>query len=260
MIEQTGNEALIDLAHEADFRLGGLGVSPSSREVTRDGKPEALEPRVMQVLVALYRAQGGVVSRDDLIVRCWEGRIVGEDAINRAIWRLRKLAEADGDFAIETIPRVGYRLRPGGIAAEPAEAGSAAASPAVKVEETAPSDNQPIKDLARRRRWRLVTGLSLLAVLASALAAWLLWPAANPAGISVAVLPFVNLSDDASQEFFSDGMTEEITSALAKIPKLPVVGRTSAFQYKGKAADLRVIGRALNAAYLLEGSVRKAND
>lgn len=82
-------------------------------------------------------------------------------------------------------------------------------------------------------------------------------PAAKPTGISVAVLPFLNLSGDPKEEFFSDGMTEEITSALAKIPNLPVVGRTSAFAYKGKNQDLRVMGEALGATYLLEGSVRK---
>ncbi len=75
--------------------------------------------------------------------------------------------------------------------------------------------------------------------------------------ISVAVLPFVNLSSDKEQEFFSDGMTEEITSALAKVPKLRVVGRTSAFQFKGENKDLRAIGQALSATHLLEGSVRK---
>jgi len=80
-----------------------------------------------------------------------------------------------------------------------------------------------------------------------------------PAGsISIAVLPFVNLSGDPSQEFFSDGMTEEITSALAKVPSLTVMGRTSAFEFKGQNKDLRAIGKALNARYLLEGSVRKS--
>jgi TolB-like protein len=75
--------------------------------------------------------------------------------------------------------------------------------------------------------------------------------------ISIAVLPFSNLSGDAQQEFFSDGMTEEITSVLAKIPDLLVVGRTSAFQFKGQNQDLRAIGQALSATHLLEGSVRK---
>jgi len=177
MIEQTGNEALIDLAREADFRLGGLQVSPSTREVERDGQREALEPRVMQVLVALYRAKGAVVSRDDLIVRCWEGRIVGEDAINRAIWRLRKLAEADGDanFTIETIPRVGYRLM-GGVPLAAAETGLAAVFPAVEAGETTVLPGPAISSLPHRRHWRLVAGMVLLAAGASAIAAWLLWP------------------------------------------------------------------------------------
>jgi TolB-like protein len=77
-------------------------------------------------------------------------------------------------------------------------------------------------------------------------------------GISIAVLPFLNLSGDAQQEFFSDGMTEEITSALAKVKGLQVVGRTSAFEFKGQNKDLRAIGQALNATNLLEGSVRKS--
>jgi TolB-like protein len=83
--------------------------------------------------------------------------------------------------------------------------------------------------------------------------------AADPhSAISVAVLPFVNLSSDKEQEFFSDGMTEEITTALAKVPDLRVVGRTSAFQFKGANKDLRAIGQALSATHLIEGSVRKA--
>ena len=75
--------------------------------------------------------------------------------------------------------------------------------------------------------------------------------------ISIAVLPFANMSGDASQEFFSDGMTEEITAALAKVPDLRVVGRTSAFQFKGQNQDLRSIGQSLAATHLIEGSVRK---
>jgi DNA-binding winged helix-turn-helix (wHTH) protein len=103
----------VNLAWEADFCLGALDVSPSSREVTRAGWTESLEPRVMQVLVALHQARESVVSRDDLIARCWDGRIVGDDAINRAIGQLRRLSKADrgGSFVIETVPRVGYRLR-----------------------------------------------------------------------------------------------------------------------------------------------------
>ena len=85
--------------------------------------------------------------------------------------------------------------------------------------------------------------------------------AANPRlGIALAVLPFANLSDDKEQEFFSDGVTEEITSALAKIPDLSVVARTSAFQFKGQNRDVQGIGQQLRATHLIEGSVRKAGD
>jgi len=79
-------------------------------------------------------------------------------------------------------------------------------------------------------------------------------------GISIAVLPFTNLSGDASQEFFSDGMTEEITSALARVQGLTVLARTSAFEFKGQNRNVRAIGEALNARYLIEGSVRKDGD
>lgn len=83
-------------------------------------------------------------------------------------------------------------------------------------------------------------------------------PAASPkASISVAVLPFVNLSSDKEQEFFSDGMTEEITAALAKVPDLRVVARTSAFEFKGKSVNAKTLGDQLGATHLIEGSVRK---
>src|SRR5262245_35221745 len=80
------------------------------------------------------------------------------------------------------------------------------------------------------------------------------------AGVSIAVLPLANLSGDTAQEFFSDGMTDEITSALAKVRDLRVVGRSSAFQFKGQGRDLRAIGQALAARYLIDGSVRREGD
>src|SRR6185436_3008978 len=85
-------------------------------------------------------------------------------------------------------------------------------------------------------------------------------PAGSAGGVSIVVLPFANLSGDASQEFFSDGMTEEITSALAKVAGLNVVARTSAFEFKGQNRDVRAIGQSLGTTHLIEGSVRKAGD
>jgi TolB-like protein/Tfp pilus assembly protein PilF len=85
--------------------------------------------------------------------------------------------------------------------------------------------------------------------------------AADPhSAISLAVLPFVNLSSEKEQEFFSDGMTEEITAALAKVPDLQVVARTSAFEFKGKNINIKTMGEQLGATHLIEGSVRKAGN
>ena len=102
----------IVLAHELPFMVGELRVDPSTRQIECHDRRETLEPRVMQVLVALARANGRIVTRDELIDWCWGGRIVGEDAINRAIFRLRSVASdiGGGSFGIETITKVGYRL------------------------------------------------------------------------------------------------------------------------------------------------------
>jgi DNA-binding winged helix-turn-helix (wHTH) protein/predicted Zn-dependent protease len=117
------NVERIDLAHAGEFRLGCVTVRPQLRQLLRDdGDEEIVEPRVMQVLVALVRADGAILSRDDLTTACWEGRVVGEDAINRVISRLRRTAEGIGaaSFRIETVTKVGYRLIAGEGAPVPA--------------------------------------------------------------------------------------------------------------------------------------------
>jgi DNA-binding winged helix-turn-helix (wHTH) protein/tetratricopeptide (TPR) repeat protein len=119
----------VDLAREADFPLGSLRVRPSLRQVEGGAESETLEPRVMQVLVALARRQGEVVSRDELIQSCWGGRIVGEDAISRCIARVRKLGETTGAFSVETIARVGYRLTEAGAGATPVAEASTSKAP-----------------------------------------------------------------------------------------------------------------------------------
>lgn len=101
----------VDLARTAAFALGGLQVDPATRQLAYvDGATETLEPRVMETLVALHRAQGAVLSRDDLMMSCWRGTVVGEDAIQRVIQRLRKVAALAESFRIDTITKAGYRL------------------------------------------------------------------------------------------------------------------------------------------------------
>ena len=126
---------------------------------------------------------------------------------------------------------------------------------------------------SRRNRILLVAGLAVVAVALAALLADKFWlakhvtagqPTTAATNVvsdkSIAVLPFTDMSEKKDQEYFGDGMAEEILDLLAKIPGLTVIGRTSSFQFKGKNADLRTIGTQLNAAYVLEGSVRRSGD
>jgi TolB-like protein/DNA-binding winged helix-turn-helix (wHTH) protein len=224
----------IDLANELDFELGGLTVRPAELAILGNGDRRELQPRVMQVLVALARARPTVVSRDRLVEQCWDGRIVGDDALNRCILALRHLSQEfdSHPFDIETIPRVGHRIVENGV----------------KQEATA----QP----ARPKRWHF---LALAAVLLAIAAGFLVWQqrggASEPA--SIAVLPFRNLSD--AKPFFAEGVGEEILDQLAKEPAFRVAGRATAAQLSGEP-DPRKIGRALGVDYILEGSVRSAGD
>ncbi|HXH16401.1 MAG TPA: winged helix-turn-helix domain-containing protein [Sphingomonas sp.] len=112
-MEQTSRIAPrpIRLADEPDFSIGGLRVRPSSGEVEHGNVSERLEPRLMQVLITLTRADGGTVSREELTARCWGGVTVSPDAVNRVISLLRRLIAASAPTSrLETLPRIGYRL------------------------------------------------------------------------------------------------------------------------------------------------------
>lgn len=118
----------VELSVEPPFVLGAATVRPAALEVAWGARTDTLEPRVMQVLVALHRARGEPVSRDELSEFCWEGRVVGEDALNRCVGRLRKVLAADPRVVIDTIPKIGYRLR---VSRErPAEQATAVEDPA----------------------------------------------------------------------------------------------------------------------------------
>ncbi len=145
----------MNLAHEPALRLGGLEVRPSTREVVFAGGREIVEPRVMAVLIVLARAGGEVVTRDELIEACWEGRVVSDDAINRVISRIRRLAELTNgqDFSVETITKVGYRLLVTGVA--PAQPADRPASPATSSGVAAPSESAMHGDLPSHGKFRL---------------------------------------------------------------------------------------------------------
>jgi TolB-like protein/DNA-binding winged helix-turn-helix (wHTH) protein len=242
----------VRLSAERDFSLGDLEIHPSASETLRGGQSQHVEPRVMQVLVALAGAGGGVVSRDELIERCWDGRVVGEAAINRCISRLRALADrGDGtrSFNVETIARVGYRLQ----------------TAIGTVEDDVLSRTVP--DVPRRR-YAALLAVAAVAILAAAAVVANYGTASLTPGTaassgpppSVAVLPFKNLSPDADAGYFADAIQDEILTRLAKIGSLKVISRTSATEAVKQAGGLADIARRLGVENVLEGSVQRSGD
>ncbi len=196
------------LSQAAPFRLGALSVRPATREVVAGDWREVLEPRVMQVLVALARAAGDVVGRDELTQSCWDGRVVSEDAINRVIARLRRLAEQGegGWFTLETVTKVGYRLVAGVAAASDA----IAASPAPALQE--------IRTPGSRRRWPLLLGL--VALVAAAVAAYLIY-AASPPALDDALLQDYGRAVEAMNAGTSDESAHAIALLQSVVDRAP---------------------------------------
>jgi TolB-like protein/DNA-binding winged helix-turn-helix (wHTH) protein/Tfp pilus assembly protein PilF len=240
-----------------DFLLGDRRVRPSRNLVERatvnhGQQPAAvqIERKVMEVLVCLARSPGRVVTKDELVREVWDGRFVSDDVVWRSVRELRRALgdETRAPRYIETIPRRGYRLL-APVAEIPETAGPAAARTG------APAG--------------AAVALAVFAALALVAAWW--FGARRPAGpagqaghpgtapVRLAVLPLVNLSGDAGQEYFADGLTEELISRLGswRPGRLAVVGRTSVMALKGHAGDAAEIGRRLGVAYLLEGGVRR---
>jgi len=219
-----------------DFRIGQWRVEPGLSSVSRNGTSTRLEPKVMEVLVCLASHPGAPVSKEELLRSVWPDTFVTDDVLTRCISELRKALEDDTKEPqfIQTIPRKGYRL-----VAE-------------------------VKPLATKRRGlRLVLAVVVASVIVAGVWVSRSSKAAKSVPVpavgtpSIAVLPFADMSAAKDQEYFSDGLAEELLTDLTRIPGLRVAARTSAFQFKGKNEDLRTIGKQLNVANILEGSVRR---
>lgn len=239
---------IIVLAKEPEFVVGAMTVRPAACEVVIENAVTRLEPRVMQVLVALAQSKGSVVSRDTLIRRCWSGVVVGDDAINRVIGRVRRLSEHPGKpFVLETVPKVGYRLSDSPASPQPAVTSAVSTSPRTALR------------LITRLQWSLsrpVPGLAAVLVLAAA--GWGVWAATTGhREFRTAVLNFAAPAGDAGLTAFADGLVNEITDVavetrLGTVPRDQLTGLDSA------AGHRRAV--KLGAAFVLDGDVRQEAD
>jgi TolB-like protein/DNA-binding winged helix-turn-helix (wHTH) protein len=256
------------------FRIGDLEVDIGKAEVTREGEKIALPKLSFDLLCALINAAPAIVTNDELLQQVWPGLTVSPESVAQ---RVKLLRSAIGDDSQQ--PRYilgvrgrGYRLIPVPERLAESRPPTSAASPSINTPDAAvpagtsqaPTSNGSSHPL----KWTVIAA-AVVIVLGAVAVAIHFWSANSgaetPAATaiqdkSIAVLPFVDMSEKKDQEYFADGMAEEIIDLLVKIPGLKVIGRTSSFQFQGQSQDLRTIGEKLGVAYLLEGSVRKSGD
>ncbi|MHC8395421.1 winged helix-turn-helix domain-containing protein [Pseudomonas sp. LB3P93] len=195
------------------------------RELTLRGQVVAIGPQVFDLLLLLVSNRDRVVSKDDLLNAVWSGRIVSESTITSHINAVRKAIGDTGEEQrlVRTVARKGYRFVGEIKVAETGDAG---------IDERTPIDPNPSPAA----------------------------PLVLPEKPSITVLPFHNLSGDPEQDYFADGMVEDIIAALSRIRWLFVIARNSSFTYKGRAVDVKGVGQELGVRYVLEGSVRKSGN
>ena len=206
-----------------ELLFAGYRLDIDRRELRRGSDPIAVEPQVFDLLVHLIENRDRVVSKDDLIAGVWGGRIVSDSTLTSRINAVRRALGDSGEEQklIRTIARKGFRF-----VGEVCVAGMEV--PPASAPGQGPEPNRPALPLPDR-----------------------------PA---IAVLPFTNMTGDPAQEYFSDGISEDIITALSKLRWFFVIARNSSFIYKGKAVHLKQIADELGVGYAVEGSVRKVGD
>ena len=249
---------------KAILRIGDWRIDPGSNEISRGGETARIETRTMRLLMCLAEHAGDTVSIDDLLNEVWEDVNVGPDSVYQAVTSLRRVLGDDPrrPVYIATVPRLGYRL-----VATVSPWGSGGESPAApqSTPATAVDAFRPVRRHGTRTLWAggavlcvlLVGGYLFLGVWMKNRHAGTEANAAQPQN-SIAVLPFLDLTEGMSNEEFADGMTEELIDKLSKIQGLRVPSATASFYFKNKQVPLGDMARKLGAAYILDGSVRKA--
>lgn len=254
------------------LRIGAWHVAPALDEISKDGKTVKLQPKTMQVLVCLAAHAGQVVSVEQLLDEVWKDLVVTPNSVYQAIAELRRVLGDDAKQAsyIANVLRRGYRL----------------VAPVGPWMDTAPIPSESLRSDAAvaskpeppRTRWPVGwSSLALVVAIVLALAYFVVGKFGSTprqtaigeeqagdsrSGVdkSVAVLPFLDLSERKDQEYFADGLSEELIYLLTKVPGLHVPARTSSFYFKGKQVTIAAIAKALGVTHVLEGSVRKSGN
>jgi TolB-like protein/DNA-binding winged helix-turn-helix (wHTH) protein/Tfp pilus assembly protein PilF len=258
------------------YRFGAFELRTRTRELYKHGVRLKLRPQAYQVLALLLEHAGECVTREELQQRVWPSDtfVDFENGVNTAIKQLRaSLADSAAEPRyIETLPKLGYRMIvpvefESAVAGERATAAMEESGGAMASGELAASPIAPPAS-SRKRLWFTAAAVSVLTI--AGLVTFLKWPRAQltpqrpapAARIMVAVLPFENLTGDESQDYFSDGLTEEMIAQLGRLdPKeFGVIARTSVMHYQHSAEKVDQIGSELGVQYVLEGSVRRDSE
>jgi TolB-like protein/DNA-binding winged helix-turn-helix (wHTH) protein len=239
--------AAMDRLTTIPLRIGDWRLDSQLGQLSRGHTVEKLEARTLRLLQYLANRAGETVSIDELLDNVWSGVVVTQDSVYQAITALRRLLGDDpkNPRYIVTVPRLGYRL-------------VASVRPWVDEAETLAVENP-----APRKHWhRMLSGASVIGgVLVALLVASWLKPDSLPAAKTVAVLPFLDLTtQEMKEEYFADGLTEELINRLSKLPGFGVPSATASFRYKNTALAPRQLGDELHVRYLLDGSLRESGD
>ena len=245
----------------------GFRLDTANHLLWRDGDRVSLTPKSFDVLAYLVEHVGRVVTQDEILEALWPETYVNPEVLRKNIQEIRKALRdlPDNPEFIETLPKRGYRfIAP--VTDENAEPDLPTSLPREERtgEGIVEAEATPL-DLESHSGKRMLWKFAIIPVLVVAVAAIVAYfrPARSGANASalnnpsIAVLPFRDMSPGKDQEYFSDGLSEQLINDLAKISGLKVVGRSSAFQFRGKNEDLRDVGRKLGVANILEGSVRR---
>jgi TolB-like protein/DNA-binding winged helix-turn-helix (wHTH) protein len=224
------------------YWFGQFRLDTARGALTRSGRSIRIRPKSFEVLRYLVEHSGRLISKDELIEAVWSPAVVTDGALTQCLIDIRRALGSDGGDLIETVPRRGYLLRAEVIVEEPG---------------CAVPDSRP------RRRWLILTGWGSVVVVMVAAAWWWSRPVAGPATaapLSIAVMPFTDISPGGDQAYLSDGLAEDVLTLLARSPGLRVTARTSSFLLRSETLDAPAVARRLGVAFVLEGSVRRWGD